>query len=51
MGEYQALVPFFQRLLAEHGGDLPGFYAAVAELAELPAEARPIVVSAVGGGG
>lgn len=51
MGEYRALVPFFQRLLAEHGGDLPGFYAAVAELAELPAEARPIVVSAVGGGG
>jgi len=51
IGEYRALVPFFQALLAEHGGDLMRFYEAVAGLAELPAETRPIATSAVGGGG
>lgn len=40
IGEYRGLVPFFQRLLAGREGDLPAFYAAVSELARLPAEER-----------
>lgn len=37
---YTKLVPGFQALLREHGGELPRFYAAVKELAELPKEER-----------
>lgn len=40
VGAYHDLVPGFEALLAEHGGDLQAFYAAVAELAELPPEER-----------
>ena len=32
---YSALVPAFERLLAERGGDLDLFYARVKELAQL----------------
>jgi predicted aminopeptidase len=37
---YAELVPGFQALLAEHGGDLAKFYAAVRELARLPKAER-----------
>jgi predicted aminopeptidase len=37
---YTALVPAFQALLAQEGGDLPRFYAAVRTLAALPREQR-----------
>ena len=37
---YQELVPQFQRLLAEHGGDLATFYAEVKKLAALSKEER-----------
>ena len=37
---YNQWVPGFRRLLAEQGGDLPRFYAAVRRLAELPEAER-----------
>lgn len=37
---YQDYVPAFQALLAQQGGDLPKFYAAVARIGELPFEQR-----------
>lgn len=37
---YHDLVPAFQGLLAAAGGDLPGFYARVRELAALPPDER-----------
>ena len=37
---YNALVPQFERLLAESGGDLAAFYARVEKLAALPREER-----------
>jgi predicted aminopeptidase len=37
---YNQLVPAFQELLAEHGGDLKPFYQAVAKLAKLTPEER-----------
>ncbi len=40
VGIYTQQVPAFQALLAQQGNDLPRFYAAVRELAALPADAR-----------
>jgi predicted aminopeptidase len=40
IGLYHQRVPAFEALLAAEGGDLPRFYARVAELAELPKPAR-----------
>jgi predicted aminopeptidase len=40
VGNYRELMPGFQRLLEEHGGDLDAFYDAVRELAELGPEER-----------
>jgi predicted aminopeptidase len=37
---YTRLVPAFERLLAEAGGDLAGFYARVKEIAALPRDER-----------
>jgi len=37
---YTGLLPAFERLLAESGGDLPRFYGRVRELAAMPAAAR-----------
>ena len=37
---YYDCVPGFRRLLEEQDGDLPRFYAAVRELAQLPRAAR-----------
>jgi predicted aminopeptidase len=37
---YTELVPAFQTLLRQAGGDLPRFYAAVKDLAGLPKEER-----------
>jgi len=37
---YWDCVPGFERLLAEQGGDLPEFYAAVRQMAKQPSEAR-----------
>ena len=37
---YTRLVPAFQALLRQHGGDLPRFYAAVKALAALPKDER-----------
>lgn len=37
---YTQLVPAFERLLAQAGGDLPAFYARARELAELPKAER-----------
>jgi predicted aminopeptidase len=37
---YTRLVPGFQALLRQHGGELPGFYAAVKALAALPKDER-----------
>ena len=37
---YYDCVPGFERLLNQHGGDLPSFYAAVRELARKPREER-----------
>lgn len=40
VASYNALVPFFERLLAQHNGSLTAFYAAVEALAALPQEER-----------
>ncbi|MEZ5332770.1 MAG: aminopeptidase [Thermoanaerobaculia bacterium] len=51
IGEYRSLVPSFRRLLAENAGDLPSFYAAVGELARLPAQRRQQRLAAEGPAG
>jgi len=40
VGAYNDLVPAFEALLAEHGGDLPSFYAEVRRLGALEKSAR-----------
>jgi predicted aminopeptidase len=47
VGIYTQLVPAFEALLAQQGGDLPRFYVAVRELAALPAEARKARLAAL----
>lgn len=42
VGNYRELVPGFQRLLAEHDGDLGAFYTAVRELAQQSPEEREL---------
>ena len=44
---YTQQVPAFQALLAQQGNDLPRFYAAVRELAALPAETRKARLAAL----
>ena len=44
---YEALVPAFRALLAREGGDLPKFYAAVKELAQLPKPERDRALAAL----
>lgn len=44
---YHDLVPAFQRLLDEQGGDLPSFYRAVATIGELPKEQRQLKLAAL----
>jgi predicted aminopeptidase len=39
---YTELVPAFERLLAENGGDLPAFYKRVKELAGTEKKARTL---------
>jgi predicted aminopeptidase len=46
---YTALVPAFEALLAESGGDLKRFYARVKEIAALPEEERRIVLTRLNG--
>lgn len=47
IGIYNGLVPAFQALLAREGGDLPGFYAEVRRLADLPRETRRGLLAAL----
>lgn len=47
VGLYTQQVPAFEALLAAAGGDLPRFYAAVRELAALPADARKARLAAL----
>ncbi|MDO3379971.1 aminopeptidase [Geoalkalibacter halelectricus] len=42
---YRTLVPAFQNLLAQQGGDLAGFYAQAQVLADLPHEQRQIYLA------
>ena len=42
---YSNLVPEFERILAESGGDLPRFYVTVKRIAEMPAAERCAVLS------
>ncbi len=44
---YTELVPAFRALLAQEGGDLPRFYAAVKALAKLPKEQRDANLAAI----
>ena len=44
---YENCEPGFRRLLAQHNGDLPSFYAAVRALAKRPAAARDAQLCAV----
>lgn len=44
---YTQRVPAFEALLKQQGGDLPGFYAAVRELAALPAAERNVRLDAL----
>jgi len=46
---YTQLVPAFERLLAESGGNLPDFYAKVKELAALPSDERDTRLAAMAG--
>lgn len=48
VGAYNDLLPAFRALLAREGGDLPRFYAAVRELAELPRGERDARLRALG---
>lgn len=48
---YTKLVPGFQVLLRQHGGELPRFYAAVKELAALPEEERTARLERLAAGG
>ena len=43
---YNDLVPGFERLLAEHGGDLPQFYEAVRALADMEKPERRAALAA-----
>jgi predicted aminopeptidase len=45
---YSELVPAFQRMLADRGGDLPAFYAEVKRLAALPKTKREAQLAAAG---
>jgi Predicted aminopeptidase len=45
---YGQYVPAFRVLLAEHGGDLPAFYRAAAQIGRLPPEARATRMKALG---
>ena len=47
VGAYNDLVPAFEALLAQQGGDLPRFYAAVRSLAELPRAERDAALRAL----
>ncbi|RPH46211.1 MAG: aminopeptidase [Burkholderiales bacterium] len=49
VGAYNDLLPAFRALLAQGGGDLPAFYAAVRDLAALPKAARDARLRALGG--
>jgi len=48
VASYSELVPAFRALLAQKGGDLPAFYAAVRELAKLDKPERDTRLSAPG---
>ncbi len=48
VASYSELVPAFRALLAQKGGDLPGFYAAVRELAKLDKAERDARLAAPG---
>jgi predicted aminopeptidase len=47
VGTYHQYVGAFQQLLSHHNGDLTAFYAAAAELARLPDEARQSALEAL----
>ncbi len=47
VGAYNDLVPAFEALLAQHGGDLPGFFAATQRLAALPKAQRDAALRAL----
>jgi predicted aminopeptidase len=47
IGAYNALVPAFDALLAQNGGDLPRFYEAVRKLAALPKTEREAALRAL----
>jgi predicted aminopeptidase len=49
IGSYHELVPAFQALLRQHGNDLPAFYVAVRELAQLPKAERTRVLQQLAG--
>jgi predicted aminopeptidase len=44
---YTQLVPAFERLLADAGGDLPAFYARVKEIADMPQDERSARLAAL----
>jgi len=48
---YTQLVPAFERLLSDAGGDLPAFYARVKEIADLPQDERSARLAALAGAG
>jgi predicted aminopeptidase len=48
---YTRMVPAFQRLLADEGGDLPRFYRAVKHLGALPQDERLAALQSLAGGG
>ena len=48
VASYSELVPAFRALLAQKGGDLPVFYAAVRELAKLDKSERDARLTALG---
>ncbi len=47
LGAYHRLVPAFERMLAEHGGELAAFYEAVRGLARAPREERLVRLEAL----
>jgi len=44
IGSYHGLVPAFEALLVQQGGDLPAFYDAVRRLGEMPRAARTAIL-------